>query len=94
MIPENRIPTHPGVILGQEFLAPLGVSQVAFAAHPSEFRCSGSMSSFAARGGSRLRLRGCSLQPLTPRRSSGSTCRLPTIWLGAGPLNRLSDLPR
>lgn len=33
MIPENRIPTHPGVILGQEFLAPLGISQVAFAAH-------------------------------------------------------------
>jgi addiction module HigA family antidote len=33
MIPENRIPTHPGVILGQEFLVPLGISQVAFAAH-------------------------------------------------------------
>ena len=33
MIPENRIPTHPGVILSQEFLAPLNVSQVAFAAH-------------------------------------------------------------
>jgi addiction module HigA family antidote len=33
MIPENRIPTHPGVILIQEFLTPLGISQVAFAAH-------------------------------------------------------------
>ncbi|MBW2674051.1 MAG: HigA family addiction module antidote protein [Deltaproteobacteria bacterium] len=33
MIPENRIPTHPGVILRQEFLDPLGISQVAFAAH-------------------------------------------------------------
>jgi len=33
MIPENRIPTHPGVILGKEFLAPLGISQVALAAH-------------------------------------------------------------
>ena len=33
MIPENRIPTHPGVILSQEFLAPLAISQVAFAAH-------------------------------------------------------------
>jgi antitoxin HigA-1 len=33
MIPENRIPTHPGVVLSQEFLAPLGVSQVALAAH-------------------------------------------------------------
>jgi addiction module HigA family antidote len=33
MIPENRIPTHPGAILSQEFLAPLGVTQVAFAAH-------------------------------------------------------------
>ena len=33
MIPENRIPNHPGVILAQEFLAPLGISQVALAAH-------------------------------------------------------------
>jgi addiction module HigA family antidote len=33
MIPENRIPTHPGVILGQELLKPLGISQVALAAH-------------------------------------------------------------
>ncbi len=33
MIPENRIPTHPGVVLREEFLLPLGVSQVAFAAH-------------------------------------------------------------
>ncbi|MFZ0788048.1 MAG: HigA family addiction module antitoxin [Chromatiaceae bacterium] len=33
MIPENRIPTHPGLILSQEFLVPLGISQVAFAAH-------------------------------------------------------------
>jgi len=33
MIPENRIPSHPGVILRQGFLAPLGISQVAFAAH-------------------------------------------------------------
>lgn len=33
MIPENRIPTPPGMILSQEFLIPLGISQVAFAAH-------------------------------------------------------------
>ena len=33
MILENRMPTHPGVILRQEFLAPLGISQVAFTAH-------------------------------------------------------------
>ena len=33
MIPENRIPTHPGMILAQEFLTPLGLSQVALAAH-------------------------------------------------------------
>ncbi len=33
MVPENRIPTHPGVILQQEYLLPLGLSQVAFAAH-------------------------------------------------------------
>ena len=31
MLPENRIPTHPGEILLEEFLNPLGLSQVAFA---------------------------------------------------------------
>jgi addiction module HigA family antidote len=35
MIPEKRIPTHPGEILLEEFLKPLGISQVAFAAHIS-----------------------------------------------------------
>jgi addiction module HigA family antidote len=33
LIPENRTPTHPGVVLEQEFLTPLGVTQVALAAH-------------------------------------------------------------
>ena len=33
MLPENRIPTHPGEVLSEEFLAPLGLSQVALAAH-------------------------------------------------------------
>jgi addiction module HigA family antidote len=33
MIPVKRIPTHPGEILEEEFLKPLGISQVAFAAH-------------------------------------------------------------
>jgi addiction module HigA family antidote len=33
MLPENRIPTHPGEILLEEFLNPLGMSQVAFARH-------------------------------------------------------------
>ena len=33
MIPEKRIPTHPGVILKTEFLEPLHISQVALAAH-------------------------------------------------------------
>ena len=33
MLPENRIPTHPGEVLLEEFLNPLGVSQVAFAGH-------------------------------------------------------------
>ena len=33
MIPENRIPTHPGEVLREEFLHPLGMSQVSFAAH-------------------------------------------------------------
>jgi addiction module HigA family antidote len=31
MLPENRIPTHPGEILLEEFLIPLELSQVAFA---------------------------------------------------------------
>jgi addiction module HigA family antidote len=33
MLPENRIPAHPGEILLEEFLNPLGLSQVAFAVH-------------------------------------------------------------
>ena len=33
MLPENRLPTHPGEILLGEFLKPLGVTQVAFAKH-------------------------------------------------------------
>jgi len=33
MLPENRIPTHPGEILREEFLRPLGVTQVALAEH-------------------------------------------------------------
>lgn len=33
MIPENRVPTHPGEILLEEFLTPLGVSQVRLAQH-------------------------------------------------------------
>ena len=31
-LPRNRPPTHPGEMLKEEFLVPLGVSQVAFAA--------------------------------------------------------------
>lgn len=33
MIPENRIPTHPGVVLEEEFLLPIGLTQVALARH-------------------------------------------------------------
>ncbi|MGI8407062.1 MAG: HigA family addiction module antitoxin [Actinomycetota bacterium] len=33
MLPKNRIPTHPGEILLEEFLKPLHVSQVALAEH-------------------------------------------------------------
>lgn len=33
MILENRIPTHPGGILLEEFLMPYGLTQVAFAKH-------------------------------------------------------------
>ena len=33
MIPTHRIPTHPGVILKEEYLDPMGISQVAFAQH-------------------------------------------------------------
>lgn len=33
MLPKHRTPTHPGEILLEEFLKPLGVSQVDFAAH-------------------------------------------------------------
>ena len=33
MIPKNRVPTHPGEILLEEFLIPMELSQVKFAAH-------------------------------------------------------------
>ncbi len=33
MIPKNRVPTHPGEILLEEFLGPLGITQVALAHH-------------------------------------------------------------
>lgn len=31
MVPSHRIPTHPGEILAEEFLAPLGISRSEFA---------------------------------------------------------------
>ena len=31
MFPKKRIPTHPGEVLLEEFLQPLGITQVAFA---------------------------------------------------------------
>mgnify|MGYP001047025293 CR=1 FL=1 len=33
MIPENRVPSHPGEILLEEFLEPMGITQVALAKH-------------------------------------------------------------
>jgi antitoxin HigA-1 len=33
MIPTRRVPTHPGEVLREEFLEPLGVTQVALADH-------------------------------------------------------------
>ncbi len=33
MLPTDRIPTHPGEVLKEEFLTPLGLNQVALAAH-------------------------------------------------------------
>lgn len=33
MLPENRIATHPGEILKEEFLDPVGITQVALAQH-------------------------------------------------------------
>lgn len=33
MIPENRVSTHPGEILLEEFLNPMGITQVKLAAH-------------------------------------------------------------
>ena len=35
MLPANRVPTHPGEVLLEEFLKPLGVTQVALAEHLS-----------------------------------------------------------
>ncbi|MBN4071998.1 HigA family addiction module antidote protein, partial [bacterium AH-315-F18] len=33
MLPKNRIPTHPGEILLEQYLQPLGITQVDFAKH-------------------------------------------------------------
>ena len=33
MIPTHRAPTHPGEVLLEEFLTPLGITQVRLAAH-------------------------------------------------------------
>ena len=33
MIPERRVPTHPGMILVEDFLKPMGITQVSFARH-------------------------------------------------------------
>lgn len=33
MIPTNRIPTHPGEVLVEEFLGPLGITQTRLAEH-------------------------------------------------------------
>jgi addiction module HigA family antidote len=33
MLPENRIPSHPGEILQEQFLEPLGLTQVALSEH-------------------------------------------------------------
>ena len=33
MLPEQRVSTHPGEILVEEFLKPMGVTQTTFAAH-------------------------------------------------------------
>jgi addiction module HigA family antidote len=33
MLPNRRVPTHPGEILSEEFLKPLGLTQVALAEH-------------------------------------------------------------
>ncbi len=33
MLPENRTTTHPGEVLKEEFLEPLGINQIAFAQH-------------------------------------------------------------
>ncbi len=33
MIPTNRIPTHPGVILKEEFLEPMNITQISLANH-------------------------------------------------------------
>jgi addiction module HigA family antidote len=35
MIPTNRIPTHPGVILLEEFIEPMNITSIALANHLS-----------------------------------------------------------
>jgi hypothetical protein len=48
MLSKNHIPSHPGEILQEHFLEPLGLTQVALSEHLGEARYSGSTKSFAA----------------------------------------------
>ena len=76
MLPKNRISTHPGTILLEEFLEPMGISGNALAL---SLRVPGNRISAIING-----TRGVSADTalrlaryLTPARNCGSTCRLP-----------------
>jgi hypothetical protein len=79
MLPENRIPSHPGEILQEQFLEPLGLTQVR-SQSIWEFRSSGSTRSFAASAVSPRSPPGFWLRLSRRLRNSGSVSRGTMIW--------------
>ncbi len=93
ILPKNRIPTHPGEVLNEEFLKPLGLTQVALAAHvgvPVQ------RINELVRGKRVLPRRrpGCWPELSEPRRNSGWPSRRTTTSLGLAQPSRSSLWPK
>lgn len=89
MHPSNRIPTHPGEILREEFLVPLRRTQVALAEHLG-IPLQRINEIVRGKRGITPTLHGSSLRPKAPHRSSGSICKQPRTSLSSARLARFS----
>ena len=84
MLPKNRIPTHPGEVLLEEFLVPLGISQVALAEH-LEISLQRINEIVRGKRGVTPETAWLFAQAFGTRRSSGSICRPIMTWQEAAP---------